>query len=478
LGVAAYGVVGLALAIQSIASLFDFGISATVHRELARRSAVPTLWAQSVTIARRLERIYWLFAASVGIALVAVSPWIAEHWLNVDNPSMLGAPLAFAGLGVAASLPIGFYTAGLTALQRQILVNALYVAGSVLKFGGGIITAVLTDGSLVYFFMWTCFASVVSVAAHAIALRFCLPRVSPAPLNDEDNRTMWRFTFGASAVSIGLLLMSQVDKVLISRLVHVEQFAYYSLAGTVVGGLYLLYQPVVSTFAPKLTQAYGIDDRARVSALYHASNQILSATVFPAAVVVALFANDILQVWTQNISVATNAAPLVAALMPGALAGAAVYMPFTLLRAAGWTAMPAKVLVATLFVMVPALSVGVLLWGPIGGAVIWSAFVAAQSLLVAVLLHRRILSSEFGHWLFVDVGAPLAASLLMGVVVRLLLPTSVSMAATTQHVALAAAATFAAAVLSTETTRLYACVTVQRIRAAMREVSVGSMRRG
>ena len=478
LGIPAYGVVGLALTLQSLVSLFDFGISATLHREVARRSGQASMHGQSVTIARQLERVYWAISLLIGAMLVIASPWIAGSWLKTDSPADFVAALALAGVGIAANLPIGFYAAGLTALQKQVLVNLLYVGGSLLKFGGGVIVAAMSGGSLKSFFLWTAFASGIVVLAYAIALRYSLPRATPEALSQADRDTMWRFTFGVSAVSVGLLLVSQADKVLVSRLVSVEDFAYYSLAGTVVGGLYLLYQPVVSTVAPKLAQAVGAGDRARVSALYHASNQILAATVFPAAVVLAMFSHEVVFLWTRSARITANTGPLVMALMPGALAGAAVYMPYSLLRAAGWTSMPTKVLCSTLVGLIPALSVAVTMWGSVGAAATWSAVVVLQSALVVYLLHRRLLAGELTAWLTADIGAPLGAALATCLALRLLLPESGSVPTMFQHVLLASVLASVAGVLSTETTRSQALELFLKARTMLRDGAFDSGRRG
>jgi O-antigen/teichoic acid export membrane protein len=424
---------------------------------------------ETVTIARQLERAYWSMAVLVGLVLVGASPWIAGSWLKSDSPVSLAAPLAYACVGIAANLPIGFYAAGLIALQRQVLVNTLYVSSNILKFGGSVVVAAATDGSLRSFFLWMVAASGISVAAYAIALRSCLPRTSPSRLTSEARAAMWRFTFGVSAVSVGLLLLSQSDKILVSRFVGVEQFAYYSLAGTVIGGLSLLYQPVVSTFAPKLAQSYGSQDLQRLSALYHASNQVLAATVFPAAVVIAMFSSEVVFLWTRSARITAETGPLVMALMPGAMAGAAVYMPYSLLRAAGWTAMPSKVLFSTLIVLVPVLSLVVTQWGAVGAAMTWSAVVVLQAAVIVFLMHRRLLTGELTTWLTADVGAPLCASLITCFTLRVLFPTQASPLAMFEVLLVTSLLTLAAAVLSTEATRAQA----QNIFIAMRALLRG-----
>src|SRR4029077_8520540 len=142
-----------------------------------------------------------------------------------------------------------------------------------------------------------------------------------------------------------------------------DQFGYYTLAGTVVGSLYILYQPVFVTFSPKLAQAVELKDETSLAALYHTASQLIAGTVFPLAVMASFFAYELLLVWTGNVHTAAATSRLVQALMPGALLGATTYMPHTLLRASGWTSMPFKVICGTLLLLAPAL----LLVGAAGG---------------------------------------------------------------------------------------------------------------
>jgi len=67
---------------------------------------------------------------------------------------------------------------------------------------------------------------------------------------------IWRFAAGMMAITFRALLLTQVDKILLSRLLTLESFGYYALAGLVANALYMLlgdYYGVVSAF-------YGVGD--------------------------------------------------------------------------------------------------------------------------------------------------------------------------------------------------------------------------
>jgi len=456
LGVAAYGLVGVSLTLQSIVSLFDFGLSATLSREVARRTGNPRLVADVAGVARRLEVIYWGFAILVGLLLWLAAAWISQHWLRATEiqPVVMTRALRFALLAVTAQLPVGFYAAGLVGLQRQVLNNVLYVATTFLRLIGGAFVAVASNGDVVAFFAWQSGASFLSAIAYASAFWLCVPQGVPhMRAKTHPSSEMWTFTIGMSGITIGILLFNQLDKLSMSRVLLLEQFGYYALAGTVVGSLGALYQPVFATFSPKLAQAAERKDETSLAALYHTSSQLIAATAFPVAVVVFLFAYEFLLAWTGSVHVAVATSRLVQALMPGALLGAITYMPHTLMRAVGWTSMPLAVIGGTLLLLVPSL----LLAGGAGGgavaAMAWSGVVFVQSFFLVWLLHRRLLPREGKQWLLFDVLIPLAATAAIGIVARFLLRPSASVAVSVQSLAIAAIATGVVCVFATPTTR-------------------------
>ena len=64
MGVEAYGLVGFFLALQSIVSLMDAGLSTTLNRELARYSTQPGQAQEMWDVVRTLEVVYWGGGAS------------------------------------------------------------------------------------------------------------------------------------------------------------------------------------------------------------------------------------------------------------------------------------------------------------------------------------------------------------------------------------------------------------------------------
>src|SRR5712692_531593 len=69
LGIEAWGVVGIFISLQSFCALLDFGLAATLTRELARLSVQKDKAQEMRDLARTLQLIYWAVAVLIGVSI-------------------------------------------------------------------------------------------------------------------------------------------------------------------------------------------------------------------------------------------------------------------------------------------------------------------------------------------------------------------------------------------------------------------------
>jgi len=65
------------------------------------------------------------------------------------------------------------------------------------------------------------------------------------------------------SVTFLAILLTQLDKVLLSRLLSLESFGYYTLAATVAGVLYMVIGPITSAFYPRLVELSTQENRVQ-----------------------------------------------------------------------------------------------------------------------------------------------------------------------------------------------------------------------
>jgi O-antigen/teichoic acid export membrane protein len=163
-------------------------------------------------------------------------------------------------------------------------------------------------------------------------------------------------------------------------------------------------------FLPHMAQLVSRGDKAALAAAYHKAAQVMSIAILPITIFVALFAQEILTVWTKDPIVAQNAAPLVTILICGSALQAVSSVPLALQWAYGWTAPAFWARVGTLALQIPAVYILGRRFGTTGGAAVWLGSNVLILVTIVLITYRRLLSGKLRHWLGRDLLPPLAAA--------------------------------------------------------------------
>jgi len=122
IGIEGYAVIGVYAMVQALSLLLDSGLSPTLNRELAQRSAAGHSASDTRTLVRTLEIVYWGVALLVGLIVVGLAPIAARYWLHPERLSVseVQRALMLMGLTIAIQWPASFYASGVQGLQRQV----------------------------------------------------------------------------------------------------------------------------------------------------------------------------------------------------------------------------------------------------------------------------------------------------------------------------------------------------------------------
>lgn len=454
LGMEAYGLIGLFTLLQAWLALLDLGLTPTLSREMAHYQSGSHTPQSICDFMRSIERVYVAIALLVAVGLFFAAPWVASDWVHAEKLSKATVEhaLAISGVIIGARWVIGLYRSALIGLQRQVWLNGCAVIFATLRGLGAVAVLAWVSPTIMAFFLY----QVLVLAAEAVVLAVCVHGLLPAPPQPatfqlESLRRVWRFAAGMATITVLSILLMQVDKLLLSKLLPLTEFGYYALASTVAGALGLVVGPVNNAIYPRIIELVSRGETGSLAVAYHNYSQLLSLMVVPAAVVLSLFSEHVLLLWTRDPKTTMHVAPLVSVLSIGTMFNGVMHTPYTLQLAHGWTRFTVVVNSISVVLIVPLIYVGIQEYGAIAAAYIW-AFLNAGYLLIAVpVMHRQLLPGEMWSWYRQDVGMPLIAVVLAAGAVRLLAPPSRldSPWQSTFIVCVAASAAVAAALLST-----------------------------
>jgi O-antigen/teichoic acid export membrane protein len=465
LGIEAYGVVGAFVTLQSFISLLDLGLGTTLTRELARVSGSTGSAQEMRDLLRTLEALYLLAAVAIAAAVAVLAPLIATHWLNLGklSPKAVERALIMAGLALAVQWPKNLYSSGLDGLQKQASIASLTAIAATLRAVFTVLALEYVAPTLESFFLAQFLANLIQTILFAAGLWSSLPR---APRNASFSmpllRAVRRFASGMTGISITSVALTQLDKAVLSKTLPLKAFGYYVIASTLAGGLYVVVSPMFAVVFPRLAQLVSQNREEATAHFYDVSSQLMSVVLLPITAVTALFAPEVLQLWTRNPSIVANGHGLLSLVIIGNAMNGLMNVPYAMQLAHGWTALALWSNVVAIAICVPLTYMLSLHYGAEGGATVWVLLTLGYILCSMPVMHRKLLRNRLSRWYLLDVGAPAVVAFAIAAIGRVILPRTTSSAETVLFlVGLAAAACAGAAAVAPDirrglVSRLYA----------------------
>lgn len=422
LGLAGYGIVGLHATLAALVAALDLGLAPSVTRELARRAARGESAGDYLATAAALV---WCVSLLIAGGVLLLSGAIADRWLA--EGASLRWPVALMGLAIAAQWPATCYRAALLGLQRQGLAAALSASFGVLRTLGAAGAVLALDlGPIGYLWIQILLGGLETATTRGALRTVLAPAERRGRVHREALRGTLRFTAAmAVAGSLGLLA-SQVDRLLLARLVSLELFGAYAIGAALAGGIYRAGQSVTTAVMPRLSQ---LDAQAAATDVANghwgtvrAATHAMAILVLPLGVAIALFPSETLRAWGQPEEVVAAASASASLLALGAATNALLHPAYALLLARGAARSAIVVQAASLVVLVPTVLFGASRAGLVGAA---SAWIVLSAILIAIVFPAILVRFERGRvlsWLGRDVLRPLILCCMAGAIAKLALP--------------------------------------------------------
>jgi len=429
MGIESYGVIGLFATLQGICGLLDVGMGSTLTREMARLSILPNKEQEMRNLVRTMETLYWSVAVLVGIIVVSLSPFIAHHWVKAGQLSSktIEQALLIMGFVMVFQMPSGFYSGGLMGLQKQVLLNVINVCIGTLRGVGAVLILSFVSPTIQAFLLWQIGISIINALFLALFLWRSLPySKNNAIFQTQLLKGIWRFTAGMSGISILAVILTQLDKVILSKLLSLEMFGYYMLANMVVMSLGRIITPVFFSIYPRFTQLVTINNQDELKCLYHKSCQFIAVLILPVTVIIALFSYEVILLWTKNPATAEKTHLILSIMICGTALNGIMNPPYALQLAFGWTKLSVFKNIVAVILLVPLIIYSTMRYGATGAASVWLLLNLGYFLFEIPIMHRRLLCKEKWRWYWQDVCVPLIAALSLAGLGRLFFTDSTS----------------------------------------------------
>ncbi len=422
LGIEAYGMIGFFITLQGIFLLLDLGLSPTVSREIAKYG-VEENGHKAANFLHSIAVVYWLLAASIVVFFLLFANVIAAHWLHASSAALHGDMLVLLmGVSIACRFPHSIYRGVLIGTEKLVVLNGINVLMVTVSTVGAVLVLSTIQASLEVFLIWQSICGVALTYLMRTAAWKCTPQghnaVQSKPVLDVGILIkIWPFAAGMAMVSVASVVLLQLDKLVLSALVPLEQFGIYMVAVLASSAIGAVFMPVFNIIYPRMTYLAEAGETATLNVYYTRGTKLLGMALFPLAMVVGIFSEPFITLWTGDAQLATQVKPLILCLVAGFAINGIMHFPYALQLAYGRSAIALRLSVVAAIVSIPILLFLVTHYGVLGGAISWLVVQIIYLFAGCWLTHRSILVDTGWLWLLRDVGTPLAASLLVGLIV-------------------------------------------------------------
>jgi O-antigen/teichoic acid export membrane protein len=275
------------------------------------------------------------------------------------------------------------------------------------------------------FALWQLISNVIYCSAARLSLWRALPSIpdqSQPHFRWQVFRNTWRYAAGMAGMAVVSALLTQADKLAVSKMLSLEMLGYYTLAGALASAPLVLAGPIVLAVFPRLTALVASEDSNGLTRLYHRTSALVAVATIPAGMTLVLFGGDFIRSWTGSALAAERAGVAASFLLGGQLLQAIEVVPSYVALAHGHVTLNLQVNIASVLLIIPLLLFLIMKYGIVGAGSSWLIMSLCTVPPFIYLLHRRFLPGELQEWVLRDMLRPLLAALPVILLARLFFP--------------------------------------------------------
>lgn len=425
LGIESYGLIGFFSVLISSLSLLEFGLSTTINRDIARYAGIVEKNNHIRDLSRSLEIIYWIMGIVIAIVFLLTSVAISKYWIHAEKLTIntVQEAIVLMGICIAFQWPISLYNGGLMGLEKQVSLNAITASFGTLRALGAILMMTIFKPSISLFFQWQVGVTFLHVSFIFFSFWKYMPKgTRKARYSLKILKSIWKFTAGMGASGILTFLLSNLDKLILSKILGLSEFGSYNVASTVNNASKLPASSVFSALFPRFASLHEAGDNKALRTLLHKGTQFISMIVFPLSAIIVFYSYEIIYVWSQNATLASSTSLMLSVLVLGSTINVSMGILGDLIVASGLSIYIFYQNLISVVFIVPLMIFLAMKYGGLGAAVAWLILNIGYLFISVPILLNKTQPGELQHWYLVDFGKPILVSFVVTGLGKFLIP--------------------------------------------------------
>lgn len=427
MGAEAYGLVGFYAMLQAWFMMLDMGLSPTITRESARYRGGSSTAIDYLRLVRALEGVFLFVALAGGVALFTAANDIANDWLQAAQLpiSEVRTSVQLMSAIIALRWLCGLYRGIISGSERLIWLSGFNALIASIRFIGVLLVLIYVGVTPTNFFSFQLGVAVVELLGlmiYSYRLLPADPENQPLSWDWKPLKPVFKFSMTIAFTSSVMVLVTQTDKLVLSKILPLAEYGYFTLAVVVAGGVTLINGPISAAIMPRMSKLEAEGDHAGLIRVYRSSTQLVAIFAAAASVTVLFFAESLLWAWTGDSSLAGQAAQVLIlyGIGNGILAVAA--FPYYLQYAKGDLRL--HLIGSAIFVvlLIPAIIWAASEYGAIGAGYVWLVMNLLSFVVWLPFIHRRFEPGLNPKWYLEDISAIYLATFAGGYVLSLFMP--------------------------------------------------------
>lgn len=411
MGAEAYGLVGFFAMLQAWFNLLDMGLTPTMARESARFRGGAITVLEYRRLVRALEGIFAVIALVGGVLLLVLAQPIASQWLNVSQlPEQdITHALQLMAFIVVLRWMGGLYRGIITGAELLVWLsgfNSLIATGRFVLILPVLIFISATPQAFFCFQLGVALLEIIGLGLMAYRLLPSIPAGQCIQWEWAPLKPVLKFSLSIAFTSSVWVLVTQTDKLVLSKILSLADYGYFTVAVLVASGIMIVSSPISNALMPRMTrlQAEGLHDALIV--VYRQATQLVTVIAIPVALVLIFFAPQVLWAWTGDVALVQRAASALRLYAIGYVFLAVGAFPYYLQYAKGNLQLHLLGNLLFMFLLIPSVIWAAAHYGMTGAGWAWLISNVIYFLLWTPLVHRRFAPGVHIDWVLTDIARP------------------------------------------------------------------------
>lgn len=419
LGAEAYGLVGFFTMLQAFFVMLDIGLTPTIGRETARYhggSMSPLRYRQ---LLRALTIIFVFIAVSGGFSLWFFADVIANKWLTIESLSLSVVRFSVQVMAISVALRwlCGLYRGIITGSEKLVWLSSFNALIATLRFVAVFISMYLYGYTPIVFFIHQLVIAIIELLGLWLMSQFLIPnkRLITLPIGwaFEPIKPILKFALTIAFTSSIWVLVTQTDKLILSGVLPLEEYGYFTLAVLVASGIMVISGPVSGAIMPRMARLHAEGKSDELISIYRSSTQLVSVIAGSAAITISVTAKPLLIAWTGDYYLAEQAAPILRLYAAGNFFLCIAAFSYYLQYAKGNLRYHFLGNVGLVVLLIPCIIYSAIHFGAIGAGYVWLSMNVLFLFFWVAYVHHKLVPNLHLKWLFNDALKIILPSLLI-----------------------------------------------------------------